>query len=375
MARTTNPVHKLPSGRWQARYRDDEGVQRKQTFDTARDASAFLDQVRTEVRRGAYISPDAGRQTFRSFTDEWAAGQDWKASTRETFESHRRRFGRHLDKLRLDQIDELKLRNVRTALTAAYATSTSTITMHYACAVMRSAFRAGRIPRDPTVALKPPRRRGGDVDGVVGPEQVPTRDEVVAIMAASPDRFRAAVALGACGMRIGEVMGASVSRFDLETGTLLIDRQLQRVGGSNVLTAPKREKIRTIKLPGWARLEVRRHLRDHGPFLAFDGDADADLLFRGGRDAVLRRDAFYDSCWKPALDAAGLAGRFKFHSLRHWCASSLLAEGASLTAVAGHLGDTVQTVSSTYAHWLRDDRDVPAAVLDRLLVAPLQIAR
>ena len=56
-----------------------------------------------------------------------------------------------------------------------------------------------------------------------------------------------------------------------------------------------------------------------------------------------------------------------FHALRHFCASSLLAEGAPLTAVAGHLGDTVETVSRTYVHWLRDDRDVPAHVLDRVL--------
>ena len=66
--------------------------------------------------------------------------------------------------------------------------------------------------------------------------------------------------------------------------------------------------------------------------------------------------------------AAGLpAGRFMFHALRHFCASTLLAEGAPLTAVAGHLGDTVETVSRTYVHWLRDDREVPAAVLDRVL--------
>jgi 20S proteasome alpha/beta subunit len=49
------------------------------------------------------------------------------------------------------------------------------------------------------------------------------------------------------------------------------------------------------------------------------------------------------------------------------CASTLLAEGAPLTAVAGHLGDTVETVSRTYVHWLRDDRDIPAQVLDRML--------
>jgi integrase len=68
------------------------------------------------------------------------------------------------------------------------------------------------------------------------------------------------------------------------------------------------------------------------------------------------------------LVGAGLSpSRFTFHALRHFCASTLLAEGAPLTAVAAHLGDTVETVSRVYVHWLRDDRDVPATVLDRVL--------
>jgi integrase len=65
---------------------------------------------------------------------------------------------------------------------------------------------------------------------------------------------------------------------------------------------------------------------------------------------------------------AGLAkDRFAVHACRHWCASTLLAEGAPLTAVAGHLGDTVETVSRIYVHWLRDDREVLAEILDQML--------
>jgi hypothetical protein len=48
---------------------------------------------------------------------------------------------------------------------------------------------------------------------------------------------------------------------------------------------------------------------------------------------MLRRDQFYASGWRPALKKAGLAeGRFVVHACRHWCASTLLAEGAPLTA-------------------------------------------
>jgi integrase len=56
-----------------------------------------------------------------------------------------------------------------------------------------------------------------------------------------------------------------------------------------------------------------------------------------------------------------------FHSLRHFAASSMLAGGASTAAVAGQLGDTVGTISTTSLHWLRDDTDVPADSLDGVL--------
>jgi len=53
-----------------------------------------------------------------------------------------------------------------------------------------------------------------------------------------------------------------------------------------------------------------------------------------------------------------------------WAASTRLMVDDS----CGHLGDTVETVSRTYVHWLRDDRDIPAQVLDRML-SPASSAR
>lgn len=235
--------------------------------------------------------------------------------------------------------------------------------MAYAGMVLRAAHASSRISRDPTRGLRAPKARAGEPDGRVGPDQVPTREEAAAILDGAPAPFRAAVALGIAGLRVGEVLGLSADRLELDQRRVTIDRQAQRVGGAMIMTTPKAEKVRVIIVPGVVALELRRHLRDH---------RDDGLLFRGARDApIMRRDQFYASGWRPALKAAGLEDRFKFHSLRHFCASTLLAEGAPLTAVAGHLGDTVETVSRTYVHWLRDDRDVPAEVLDRVL-APIR---
>ena len=137
------------------------------------------------------------------------------------------------------------------------------------------------------------------------------------------------------------MLAVSADRLDLDRRRLLVDRQLQRIGNQLVFTSPKREKIRTLVLPQAIAIELRRHLRDH---------QGGGLLFRGERGAMLRRDAFYDAAWRPALVTAGLAAdRFVFHSLRHFAASSMLAEGAPIPAVAGHLGDTLETIERTYS--------------------------
>lgn len=253
-------------------------------------------------------------------------------------------------KLRQSQID-------------TYARSTATITLHYAATVMRAAHRMRWVPRDVTQSLDPPKNRSGKADTVT-PDDLPTRAEIVAIMDATDDGWRAAVSLGASGLRVSEVLGLYVEQYDHASGVLTVDRQLQRINGVDSFPLPKRDKVRAIVLPDWARSDLERAIERQG----------SGLVFRGRLGEPRRRDVFYASVWRPALVAAGLdERRYKFHSLRHWCASSMLAEGVAVIAVAGHLGDTVETLSRTYAHWLRDDRHVPAADLSRMLRPTLTV--
>jgi len=53
----------------------------------------------------------------------------------------------------------------------------------------------------------------------------------------------------------------------------------------------------------------------------------------------------------------------------------MLAEGVNPIAVAGYLGDTFETLHRVNAHWMHDDRDVPADALERILAtAPVATA-
>lgn len=65
-------TRKLPSGRWQARYRAD-GVWRAApaTYRTKRDAEAFLAATRADIERGTWLAPEHGRIPLRQYADKW----------------------------------------------------------------------------------------------------------------------------------------------------------------------------------------------------------------------------------------------------------------------------------------------------------------
>ncbi len=370
-------------GRYRARFRAPNGDVLSETFALMRDAKGWLDDQAGDVRRGAWVDPRAGRQSFTEWADEWAKAQDgWKDSTAEAWPRIRKRLDQRIGRTQLAAVDRMVLLRLRADLGETYAPRTVRLTMAYAGMILRAAYASRRIGHDPTAGLRAKRARAGESTDRVGPDDVPTRAEALAILAGTPAPFRAGVALGLAGLRIGEVLGMTADRIDLAARRVTVDRQAKRgPGGAAGWTTPKAEKVRTITVPGVVAVELRRHLREMRADNNGANPTPDQVLFRGLRGAeMLRRDQFYSSAWRPALAAAGLVDeveledgsieleyRFVFHACRHWCASTLLAEGAPITAVAGHLGDTVDTVSRTYAHWLRDDRDVPAEVLDRVL--------
>jgi integrase len=258
----------------------------------------------------------------------------------------------------LVDINKLRLQCLQNGLLNGYARASVEVTMHYVKTVMRHAFDEQRIPTDPTIRLKMPRRDTLDTAGIVTAEEVPTHAEALAILAGAPAPFRFAVALGiGCGLRVGEVLGVTPAQIDLAAGTLRVDAQEPRRGR----VGPKTWRgVRTIELPDVVKLALRQALRDDPP--------DNVPLMTGPRGGRPRNDEFYSHVWRPALKAAGLdAKRFKFHAARHYCVSAMLARGVPITEVAAYVGDAVETISSTYAHWLRDSDPMAKGALDAAL--------
>src|SRR4051795_10541723 len=74
-------IVKTPAGNFRANWRDARGKQKAKTFETKKEAAAFLAETETAVNRGVYVDPHAGRTRFEVYAGKWAAGRNDEAMT------------------------------------------------------------------------------------------------------------------------------------------------------------------------------------------------------------------------------------------------------------------------------------------------------
>ena len=76
-----------------------------------------------------------------------------------------------------------------------------------------------------------------------------------------PKSFYAFELLYWCGMREGELLALTPADFDLEKGTVTINKSYQRIHGEDMITTPKTEKSnRTITMPDFLTEEVEEYV-------------------------------------------------------------------------------------------------------------------
>lgn len=316
--------------RWQARYRDPDGRERTKDFARKYDAERFLTTVTSDVLRGSYVDPDAGKATFGDFAKRWLEAQTFGETTREATEL----------RLRLHAVPVLgrrELRDVRPSVIQAWlrglqerlAPTYVRAILTNVSSVLAAAVDDGLIARNPCRAgsVKPPKL----VVRKIEPWPV---GQVVAVIDALPARYRAvAVVAAGCGLRQGEAFGLRVRDIDFLRHRLRIEQQVKIVGGVLQIDRPKGGKTRIVPLANPVAIALAEHLRSW----PVDGDG---LVFTSREQKPLNRNYFNSHLWRPALLAAGVQpGRGNgMHALRHFYASVLIDAGESVKAVAEYLG-------------------------------------
>ena len=225
--------------------------------------------------------------------------------------------------------------------------------------VLRAAVADRAIPSDPSsgVVLRRPRKREAAM-------RIPDVEAVGRLLRAADQPFMPFIALCAfAGLRSGETAGVQLGDIDFMRRQLTVARQLQRDGRAVAVTPPKYGSEHVVYLPDG----VLGMLSD----LVADTQVDrrhGNWLFhnRGQpwhNNAVTHR-------WRTTRRRAGL-DTVRFHDLRHFYASGLIASGCDVVTVQHALGhDSATTTLSTYAHlWPTAEDRTRAAAADLLSAA------
>lgn len=181
--------------------------------------------------------------------------------------------------------------------------------------------------------------------------KIPDGEAMTKLLAAAnyDPKFAAYVRLSvATGARRGEVMALRWSDFDLDTGTMLIERAVVHTPKAGTLIkSTKSDNVRVVSLgpatvaavKRWRAVAGSQNLAAVGPDCYLFGFLDRP---RNPAWATLR--------WSRLADRVG-HGTVRLHDLRHFMASEMIADGVDVVTVAGRLGHrNPRTTLSVYSH-------------------------
>jgi hypothetical protein len=201
-------VRRLPSGRWQVRYRTSDGRQHTapETFATKTDTTRHLAQVETDLSRGQWSDPRLGRMAFAAWATRWEATTvNLRANTRATY---RNLLYRYLlptfGPMPLADLDAMAVRTWLAKLEReGVGASTRAKAYRLLSRILGTAIESGYLTRNPCTI------RGAAAEPA--PEmRFATVAEVAALANAIPRRFRALVLVAAdTGLRWGSWPGCA----------------------------------------------------------------------------------------------------------------------------------------------------------------------
>lgn len=340
-------VRRLPSGRYQARYRVG-GLEHQAdaTFRTQREADAYLAALRADIERGRWVDPVAGRATLTEYAWRWLSERsNLRPRTRELYESELRlHILPTLGSVELARLTPARVRSWYADLLRSGYPGATTVAKCYRLlrAILATAVEDGITLKNPCVI------KGA---GIERPEErgVATVEQVYALADAISPRFRAMVLIATfTGLRLGELRALRQRNLDLVQGNVSVIEQLQDLADGTLIIGPPKSDAgrRSVAIPAAIIPELRAHASRWaapGP----DG-----LFFCGTKGQPLRK-ATVHKAWTDATRLVGIEG-LRFHDLRHTGNTLAAATGASTKELMARMGHASPRAALVYQHATRE---------------------
>jgi integrase len=336
-------VRKLPSGRWQARYKAPDGIDRPapRTFPTKRDAEVWLMKTEADILDNEWIDPDLGRITFGDYARSWIAERPGLRP--KSIQLYEYLLRRHLEPTfgtkPIAAIREPHVRRWRKQLLDA---GTSAVTVAKAYRLLRAILNTAAGDR--LIRRNPCQIKGAGHEGSAE-RPVLSVQQVFALADAINERYRALVLLAVFGsLRWGELAALRRCDVDLDNQTVHVVRQLTEVSGHLSFGPPKTEAgKRVVAIPDVIIPAVREHLS------SFTEPGDNALIFTSPTGKPLRHGLFRSRVWVKATSKIGLVG-LHFHDLRHTGNMLTAATGATLRELMDRMGHSTTRAALIYLH-------------------------
>ncbi|MBT2418089.1 site-specific integrase [Streptomyces sp. ISL-22] len=355
------PCEKTRCGHeWTVRYREPGGRtarQREESFLKKTLADQFAAKVEHDKDQGVYLDPKRGEITVRAYAKDWLERQVIGESTYGNYESFIRiHLVPHLGRKTIAGVQPKDIERFVAAISKKLAASTVYDRMKMVTGMFKTAVKEKRISGDPTEDVKIPRVSADAVDE----DEIPTLDEVELIAKHISPQYRLTVYLQAgAGLRISETLAFATEcrRGDFIRVRWQVSSKANRKDCKTRFVPLKHRaegEYRDIPIPVFLGEEIDAHMAEWGAVPA--GDLEVLFAPRERGKGTMPTATTYAYHFKKALKDAGLVkldGTPKYtpHGLRHYFASTALANGIPIHEVSHWLGHkSIKTTVDIYGH-------------------------
>lgn len=350
--------------RWQVRWRDEDGLQRKQNFTRKSDADARDAAIRASLDAGTYIDAAAGKVRFDSYAPEWQRSQVHRESTAVRIErSLRLHVNPAIGHLQLRAIRRSHIQQLVRDLSADLAPHTVTVTYGFVASIFAAAVADRLIGSSPCKGVQLPAEPMHET-------WMPEPALVTELAGKLARRYRAIPLTAAqTGLRPSEVMGLEVESIDFLRRTVAVRQQLLATDPGNVpyLAPPKTpQSERTVPVTGDTIEMLAAYLAEFPAVTAEIEDRigagdpvirNARLVFTTTGNRPITR-ATWGGIWTGPARQAGFPAGAGLHSCRHLFASALIRFGESVKTVQKLMGHRSARVTlDVYSHLWSDSGD------------------
>lgn len=330
------PERKGKGKRWLAVWQTPDGEASK-AFDKRADAERYGAAQETDIDRGHYVRAADRKITVGAWCDTWLAGyQTRRPSTVKLARGHIKQIKAEFGRRQLAAVRPSMVK----AWTARLTTDGYEPSYVYAC-YRRLSQIMGDAAHDGLILRNPCSRRIAPPQGRQRPFVI-TTDQFWQFHAAMPAYLQIAVLLGAmAGLRTAEACGLRPEDVDLALG--MVHPRVQYPA-----EPLKTETSRTaVPIPQSLSTEILAHTALYPGRTVLVGE-------NGEQIGVWRLERAVQAARK---NVEGLPEGFRFHDLRHYLASFLIASGADVKVVQARLRHaSAKTTIDTYGH-MWPDRD------------------